>query len=105
VIAARPDVTAVMAPSDRYAVRLLEVLAEAGIDVPGRLSVTGYDAIGYNTSLIGLTTWRQPLDTIGARAVDAVVGLLDTDSPPSRQALHGELVPGRTAAPPSRRSS
>jgi DNA-binding LacI/PurR family transcriptional regulator len=100
-IAARPDVTAVMAPSDWYAVRVLEALAEAGIDVPGRLSVTGYDAIGYNTSLIGLTTWRQPLGSIGARAVDAVVGLLDADSPPSHQALHGELVPGRTAAPPS----
>lgn len=97
-IAARPDVTAVMAPSDVYAIRLLEALADAGIDVPGRLSVTGYDGIGYTTSLIGLTTWRQPLDTIGACAVDAVVGLLDADSPASHQALHGELVPGRTTA-------
>jgi DNA-binding LacI/PurR family transcriptional regulator len=105
VIAARPDVTAVMAPSDWHAVRLMEALADAGIEVPGRLSVTGYDDIGYSTSLIGLTTWRQPLDLIGARAVDAVVGLLDTDSAPSHQALHGELVPGRTAAPPLLRSS
>jgi DNA-binding LacI/PurR family transcriptional regulator len=105
VLAARPDVTAVMAPSDWHAVRLMETLADAGIDVPGRLSVTGYDAVGYNTSLIGLTTWRQPLDTIGARAVDAVVGLLDADSPPSHQALHGELMPGRTAGAPTLRSS
>jgi DNA-binding LacI/PurR family transcriptional regulator len=104
-ITARPDVTAVMAPSDVYAVRLLEALADAGIDVPGRLSVTGYDAIGYTTPLIGLTTWRQPLDAIGAGAVDAVVGLLDTDSPPSHQSLHGELVADRTTAPPSLRSS
>jgi DNA-binding LacI/PurR family transcriptional regulator len=100
-IVARPDVTAVMAPSDMYAVRLLEALAVAGIDVPGRLSVTGYDGVAFTMPLIGLTTWRQPLDTIGARAVDAVIGLLDTDSPPSHQALHGDLVPGRTTAPPS----
>jgi DNA-binding LacI/PurR family transcriptional regulator len=101
VIAARPEVTAVMAPSDAYAVRLLEALAAAGIEVPGRLSVTGYDSVGYTTPLIGLATWKQPLETIGARAVDAVVRLLDADSaPPHHQALHGELVPGRTAAPP-----
>jgi hypothetical protein len=66
-----------MAPSDAYAVRLLEALAAEGIEVPGRLSVTGYDSVGYTTPLIGLATWKQPLETIGARAVDAVVRLFD----------------------------
>lgn len=104
-ILAREDVTAVMAPSDLYAVRLLETLAAAGIDVPGRLSVTGYDGIGpLRTSLIGLTTWSQPVAEIGAGAVDAVVGLLDADTaPPHHRSLAGELVVGRTAAPPSSR--
>lgn len=100
---ARPDVTAVMAPSDAHAVSLLEVLRTAGLEVPGRMSVTGYDAVGpLCTPLIGLTTWRQPLDEIGARAVDAVVGLLDdATAVPAHRSLPGELVVGRTTAPPA----
>jgi DNA-binding LacI/PurR family transcriptional regulator len=100
----RPELTAVMAPSDAYALRALEGLAQAGVAVPGRVSVTGYDGIGvFTTPLIGLTTWRQPLDEIGRRGVDALVELLDADAPPARhQGLHGTLVRGRTAAAPSR---
>jgi DNA-binding LacI/PurR family transcriptional regulator len=98
-----PAVTAVMAPSDIHAVRLMELLAEAGVDVPGRMSVTGYDGIGaLRTSLIGLTTWRQPIDQLGVSAVDAVVRLLDDHpAPPHHQALAGELVRGRTAVSPA----
>lgn len=103
-IRAHPSVTAVMAPSDLHAVRLLEALAVAGVAAPGELSVTGYDGVGpLRTPLIGLTTWRQPVAEIGAHAVDAVVGLLDTDTvPPHHRSLAGELVVGRTAAPPRR---
>jgi DNA-binding LacI/PurR family transcriptional regulator len=103
-IRAHPGVTAVMAPSDLHAVRLLEALAVAGVAAPGELSVTGYDGVGpLRTPLIGLTTWRQPVAEIGAHAVDAVVGLLDTDTvPPHHRSLAGELVVGRTAAPPRR---
>ncbi|WP_030944230.1 LacI family DNA-binding transcriptional regulator [Streptomyces sp. NRRL S-646] len=95
-------ITAVMAPSDRHAISLLEQLQLRGVDVPGDLSVTGYDGIGdMTTSLIGLTHWRQPIDLIGTRAVDAVVQLLDGEQPPQHhQALPGALVVGRTTAPP-----
>lgn len=97
-----PGITAVMAPSDRHAVALLEQLRLRGVDVPGDLSVTGYDGIGdLATPLIGLTHWRQPIDVIGSRAVDAVVQLLDGERPPDHhQALPGTLVVGRTTGPP-----
>lgn len=36
-------VTAVVAANDRVALGLLDVMARAGVDVPGRLSVVGYD--------------------------------------------------------------
>jgi DNA-binding LacI/PurR family transcriptional regulator len=99
-LGSRRGPTAVMAPSDAYAVRVLESFAKAGVSVPGEISVTGYDGVGaFTTPLIGLTTWRQPLDEIGRRAVDAVTDLLDDDTaPPHHQSLHGELVLGRTTA-------
>ncbi|MET8981363.1 LacI family DNA-binding transcriptional regulator [Streptomyces sp. NPDC004539] len=97
-----PGITAVMAPSDRHAVALLEQLRLRGIDVPGELSVTGYDAIGdLATPLIGLTHWRQPIDLIGSRAVDALVQLLDGERPPAHhQALPGSLVVGGSTGVP-----
>ncbi|MEV5714736.1 LacI family DNA-binding transcriptional regulator [Amycolatopsis mediterranei] len=98
------DITAVMAPSDRHALALLEQLQLRNIAVPGTVSVTGYDGIGDLASpLIGLTHWRQPIELIGERAVDAVVRLLDGEQPPDHhQAISGSLVPGRTTAPPAR---
>ncbi|WP_030614157.1 LacI family DNA-binding transcriptional regulator [Streptomyces fulvoviolaceus] len=98
-----PGITAVMAPSDRHAIALLEQLRLRGVAVPGQLSVTGYDAIGdLTTPLIGLTGWRQPIDLIGSRTVDAVVQLLDGEQPPDHhQALPGTLVVGTTAASPT----
>ncbi|MEV6167956.1 LacI family DNA-binding transcriptional regulator [Streptomyces sp. NPDC051954] len=99
----RPGITAVMAPSDRIAVAILEQLLMRGVDVPADISVTGYDGIGeLTTSLIGLTTWRQPIGLIGSGAVDALVQLLDGERPPDHhRALPGSLVTGRTTAPPA----
>ncbi|GAA1683185.1 LacI family DNA-binding transcriptional regulator [Streptomyces yatensis] len=98
-----PGITAVMAPSDRHALALLEQLRLRGAAVPEQLSVTGYDGIGdLTTSLIGLTHWRQPIDLIGGGAVDALVQLLDGEQPPDHhRALPGALVVGRTTAPPA----
>ncbi|MEU1300383.1 LacI family DNA-binding transcriptional regulator [Streptomyces shenzhenensis] len=98
-----PEITAVMTPSDRHAIALLEQLRLRDVAVPERLSVTGYDGIGdLTTPLIGLTHWRQPIDLIGSRAVDALVRLLDGEQPPDHhQALPGTLVIGRTTAPPA----
>ncbi|MFE2942057.1 LacI family DNA-binding transcriptional regulator [Streptomyces sp. NPDC059255] len=95
-----PGITAVMAPSDRHAVDLLEQLHLRGVSVPGDLSVTGYDGIGpLSTPLIGLTSWRQPIELIGSGAIDAVVRLLDGEQPPDHHlALSGSLVTGRTTA-------
>ncbi|MFI1727923.1 LacI family DNA-binding transcriptional regulator [Streptomyces acidicola] len=97
------EITAVMAPSDRHAIALMEQLRLRDVAVPERLSVTGYDGIGdLTTSLIGLTHWRQPIDLIGSRAVDALVRLLDGEQPPDHhQVLNGTLVVGRTTAPPT----
>ncbi|WP_426738108.1 LacI family DNA-binding transcriptional regulator [Plantibacter sp. 2H11-2] len=65
-----PAVTAVMCPNDRYAAELL--LALRGAD--RSLAITGFDGIGgLSSELIGLTTWQQPIEEIGVRAVDVLM--------------------------------
>ena len=96
-----PGVSALMAPSDGYALSVLESMQRRGLSVPGDLSVTGYDGIGaLATPLIGLTTWVQPIALIGERAIDALVAQLDEAGiPDHHQALSGVLSAGRTTAP------
>lgn len=92
-------VTAFMTPSDAWAVAVLEVLRRRGIAVPGQLSVTGYDGVTpFMTSLLGLTSWRQPLRTIGRLSVNAVVDQIDgIATTVGHVAIDGTLVAGRTA--------
>jgi DNA-binding LacI/PurR family transcriptional regulator len=86
-------VTALMTPSDRYALSVLEALERRALKVPDRLSVTGYDGIGWlTTPVIGLTTWVQPIDLIGRHAVDAVVAQLD--GAPAGGGLEGVWLEG-----------
>lgn len=93
-------VTAFMTPSDAWAVAALEALQRRGIRVPENLSVTGYDGVvPFMTSLLGLTSWRQPLRLIGRLSVDDVVDQIDGAATGTRhRAIDGALVEGRTAA-------
>ena len=64
--------------NDRIAVGVLDALRRAGVDVPGAVSVTGYDdsalaAIGH----IDLTSVSQAPREQANRAVEAVVERLD----------------------------
>ncbi|OIH96534.1 LacI family DNA-binding transcriptional regulator [Curtobacterium sp. MCBA15_001] len=93
-------VTAIMAPSDHWAVGVLEAMRRRGLSAPGDFSVTGYDAVApFATELFGITSWRQPLGVIGALSVDDVVDQIDgRSSGATHTAIDGELVVGRTAA-------
>lgn len=99
-VLAAGGVTAVMAPSDHWAVGVLEAMRRRGLNAPDDLSVTGYDGVmPFATELFGITSWRQPLDVIGTRSVDDVVDQIDgRASGATHTAIAGELVPGRTAA-------
>lgn len=92
--------TAVMAPSDHWAVGVLEAMRRRGLSAPEDFSVTGYDAVApFATELFGITSWRQPLGVIGALSVDNVVDQIDGwSSGATHNAIDGELVVGRTAA-------
>ena len=58
--------TAVFAGNDQLALGLLHACAEAGVDVPGRLSVVGFDDVQGSAHFHPpLTTVRQPFHELG----------------------------------------
>ncbi|GAA3025913.1 LacI family DNA-binding transcriptional regulator [Microbacterium dextranolyticum] len=94
--------TAVFAANDRSALGLIEVAADLGLDVPGDLSVIGFDDIPEAfLSSRPLSTVRQPMQRIGAEAAKMLVTLLGgatLDAP--HRVLPTRLIPRATTAPP-----
>jgi DNA-binding LacI/PurR family transcriptional regulator/signal transduction histidine kinase len=73
---------ALFCANDRMALGAVEVLREAGIRVPEDVAVAGVDGIEEGLTLTPpLTTVIQPLDELGARAVDMLAALLRGESP------------------------
>ena len=93
-----PDyITALMCPNDRYAAACLEDFEKGG----RRLSVTGFDGVGGLASdLIGITTWRQPIEAMGTAAVDLLMKVI---AEPQRTVEHlaipGQLRTSRSTIP------
>ncbi|GAA3830936.1 LacI family DNA-binding transcriptional regulator [Streptomyces phyllanthi] len=94
--------TAVFAGADVVAMGVLEAVAEAGLSVPGDVSVAGYD----NTTFaalgpISLTSVDQAGYEIGRNAARLLLDrMADRQRPPVRIKLSPALVPRRTTAPP-----
>jgi DNA-binding LacI/PurR family transcriptional regulator len=87
--------TAVLALTDMLALGVLDVAKERGIEVPRRLSVTGFDDIPEAAlAAPSLTTVRQSHVTKGAEAVR----LLLDQSAPNAVLLPTELVPRASTA-------
>ncbi|GHE13921.1 LacI family DNA-binding transcriptional regulator [Klenkia taihuensis] len=69
-----PEVTGVFVANDHMALGLLRALAEAGVDVPGRVSVVGFDDVAEAEYLHPpLTTVHQDFAEVGRRCVDVLV--------------------------------
>lgn len=75
----RPSLpTAVMTGNDQAAAGLIPVLARAGVQIPGDVSVTGFDDSRFaRLSAFDLTTARQAPELMGAAAVAAAVRRID----------------------------
>jgi DNA-binding LacI/PurR family transcriptional regulator len=70
--------TAVFAAADQVAIGALRAIAEAGLEVPGDISIVGFDDIpAARFSAPPLTTIRQPLAKIAGRAFELLLTLLD----------------------------
>ncbi|MEO8907653.1 MAG: LacI family DNA-binding transcriptional regulator [Microbacteriaceae bacterium] len=76
-------VTAVIAYNDLMAIGLLRAAQEHGIDVPGGLSIIGFDDIfGSDFTSPPLTTIRTPLGLVGELAVRRALELIGSELPP-----------------------
>ena len=94
--------TAVVASNDRLAVGLMDAFVRAGVDVPGRVSVVGYDdSTLAHLAHIDLTSVNQDAPAQAREAVLAAVSRLDDGRTlPSELVLVPHLVVrGSTAAP------
>lgn len=77
--AGQPPPDAIFCANDGIAVGVLEVLAEAGINVPGDISVVGFDdTLAARTTSPQLTTVRQPLRAMGRQAVESLLLQVET---------------------------
>jgi LacI family transcriptional regulator len=88
--------TAVFAASDTQAIGALEAAEALGVDVPGDLSVVGYDDIEL-ARYAGLTTVAQPLEESGMRGAELLLAALEGAATVGRQ-LRVELVVRSTTA-------
>ncbi|MBJ8343870.1 LacI family DNA-binding transcriptional regulator [Antrihabitans sp. YC2-6] len=94
--------TAVIASNDRCALGLLDVFTRAGIDVPGQLSLVGYDDARLSEyPRINLTTVHQDSVGLARDAVQMAVGMLERNrTGRSDTVLEPSLVIRGTTAPP-----
>jgi DNA-binding LacI/PurR family transcriptional regulator len=99
----RPD--AMFCFNDLGALGLLDGLLDAGVRVPDDIAIVGIDDIELAArARVPLTTIRQPVNDIGARAVDIVLARLRGERPPVRQLFEPKLIIRESTRTPSSRS-
>ncbi len=95
---ARPS--AIFAASDTQALGVIAAARELGLQVPGDLSVLGYDDVEAS-DYVGLSTIRQQLFESGRRGAEVLLAEIEGASPePVVVRLQPELVVRATTAPP-----
>lgn len=94
--------TAVLAGNDRCALGVLDVFTRAGVDVPGQVSLMGYDDSRLSENpRIDLTTIHQDAHEIARQSVDLAVRMLVEGATRARDVvLEPTLVVRGTTGPP-----
>jgi LacI family transcriptional regulator len=95
--------TAIFASSDAAAFGVLGAARDAGIPVPGGLSILGFDdVVEASYPSAALSTIRQPLREMGHVAVQRLMSLIaDPRQPAERIVMETELIVRQTTAPPA----
>jgi DNA-binding LacI/PurR family transcriptional regulator len=104
-LAAHPDVTAVFASNDQMALGVLRAFHEAGRQVPGDVSVVGYDDIPEAAHLLPpLTTVRTDFAEIGTRSLRLLLAQIDGPAEPRAGHVEPvELIVRRSTGPAPKR--
>ena len=96
-------VTAVFAANDQMAIGVLRAFREAGRDVPGDVSIVGFDGLPDAAQLWPpLTTVQQHPERVGALAVDALLAELDGGERQQTPLVGTELIVRESTAAPRR---
>jgi DNA-binding LacI/PurR family transcriptional regulator len=95
------DLTAVFVANDHMALGVLRALGEAGLDVPGQVSVVGFDDVPEAAYFSPpLTTVRQDFDKVGLLALKLLLEQLDDGSGEGRHVVvEPRLLVRQSAAP------
>lgn len=101
-LAGKPGLTAIFAANDLMALGVLHALREAGIDVPGEVSLAGFDDVPEAAHYWPpLTTVRQNFDEVGRRALDLILGQIAGEAQEDhRIAIPSELIVRQSTARP-----
>jgi DNA-binding LacI/PurR family transcriptional regulator len=77
-LVSRNDFSAVFVANDQMAIGILHAFAEAGISVPGDVSMVGFDDVPEAAYLNpALTTVRQDFHAVGQRAIELLTAVID----------------------------
>jgi LacI family transcriptional regulator len=95
--------TAVFAASDYLAVGMLEALRDHALDVPGYMSIVGFDDMEFASLLMPpITTLRQSASGLGRAGVALLIAMLN-DQTPAPAAVHRlpvKLIERASVGPP-----
>ncbi|MGX6603723.1 LacI family DNA-binding transcriptional regulator [Micromonosporaceae bacterium Da 78-11] len=93
--------TAILALSDVLAFGAVDALQELGLDVPGQVSVTGFDDLAESAWFRPrLTTVRQPIVTKGRTAADFLISMIRGEDQHPHQTLGTSLIVRDSAVKP-----
>jgi DNA-binding LacI/PurR family transcriptional regulator len=97
--------TAVFAANDQMALGLLSALADAGVSVPGDVSVAGFDDVPDAAFYVPpLTTVRQEFPALASKCLDELDHMLQGEAGHNVRIRPQMVVRSSTAAPSARRS-
>jgi LacI family repressor for deo operon, udp, cdd, tsx, nupC, and nupG len=103
-LASAPRPTAVFAASDMMAIGFMRAMHEAGLTIPGDVSVAGFDGIEFaDYCEPPLTTIRQPREAMGKAAAELLIRVIRGEvisATASRIQLGVTLRPAASTAPP-----
>lgn len=104
-LADAPGTTALFVVNDFAAIGAYDAVEEAGLSVPGDMSICGYDNTFFAaTRHLSLTTISQPRREMGELAVQSLLERGTGRSRPKHRVLAPELVVRSSTGPPRRRS-
>jgi LacI family transcriptional regulator len=87
--------TAIFAASDEQAIGIMDYAKKAGIQIPQKLAIVGFDDIDL-VDFIGLSTMRQSMEEMGSVAASKLLEMLtnpnDEENPPERIVFCPRLI-------------